>query len=1064
MVEKEKAKDINLKVEKKTFKWLDEETQKKWEEFVNEMKQAEKKDKKGEIQEKVSVFTKSSKECLKIVKNTIAKEFTTIDDKKIQTYIDVKNAFEEDMQALNISDPGITEIIQEIGKWIDLKQIDTGNFPKARLEELQAFAQEKEIPMSKLDTKIVNIKTIESTNQKKTAEDILASNRNETTATEFFETSQKDNFEATMNYLIDTEHILENTDLLAFISTNSTLKNNVDNFVALTKTYLWAEKVKSLKIGKASDKFWSKFPAGTLLIQYDATTDKEKYATRWTNEYLQKLIAQKAIPNKPEGGYDISGFHSVDRTNTEKWIYAFNDDNGNFWAFERFIAEKGKDWSYMTNNLPQIIDQINKYDIVKSITYEEDSEWKYIKEKDKYNLATTDELASNTQKYTQNKETRSGLTETEIRNWYANVLTDYMMTHSDLMSVYITHLTVENINILWGDKETRTKNYHRLFFSDVEKNILRPEIDNLLNKLKPEEKKALLLQLADVKNLIADIDKKTIGETIEQTFDNLLDALGPMLFSILKFLGIGKRWFLIMFPSLKDKIDSIYKEEYGLSKEKIAAINGIVEAKDSSGDIFIFSADEIKDGINTVVFDNGKDIQKQFNKKQKTYIDLIMWDAKHYKEININVFAKWLDTYNNITFKKDTTKYKKIEDVINKKTDKEKDITDKNTTTESIDSIEDPDLFKKIMETILNSDDTRARIAKANEEIKTPITTDTDSWKYNDQWLVKGQDTDRYLISSEQSIARYLTAGLFSDKDLSYVMTENKLHNWGYITETPLTPPVTIETDTKPEEAKSTLTFKDEFAPGWVVNTAGAKKMIHEVIDMDKTPATKIKITRKNWTTIVNWELKTDYNDATDKNFSKWITYVDDKWKRVKTYDGDKIEAVGETAEVTINTKRESINTEIKKVKPEEQTIAELKDKNTYQEQLGQLSNLFTDKKTYDNLISEISQPTLNALAKDNMSHLKNMFTFWNLQKTAKNKTYTDILWENITTEQLKDIDTTKQTFTIKEAKDKKIIIEVKKNSTDNSNIAKEWTITLSKDASEKLTTKREETKVVAVK
>jgi hypothetical protein len=46
----------------------------------------------------------------------------------------------------------------------------------------------------------------------------------------------------------------------------------------------------------------------------------------------------------------------------------------------------------------------------------------------------------------------------------------------------------------------------------------------------------------------------------------------------------------------------------------------------------------------------------------------------------------------------------------------------------------------------------------------------------NEQGLEQ-KDYERYSIQTEQDIVRYLTASLFSDKDLSYVMTENELHN-----------------------------------------------------------------------------------------------------------------------------------------------------------------------------------------------------------------------------------------------------------------------------------------------
>ena len=127
-----------------------------------------------------------------------------------------------------------------------------------------------------------------------------------------------------------------------------------------------------------------------------------------------------------------------------------------------------------------------------------------------------------------------------------------------------------------------------------------------------------------------------------------------------------------------------------------------------------------------------------------------------------------------------------------------------------------------------------------------------------------------------------------------------------------------------------------------------------------------------------------------------------------------------------------------------------LDDKNIYEIGVKKVSNLFTEEKTYDSLISETSIVTLGAMVKDNMSDIKNMYTYWWLKQSKDDKdvTYgTDkiVFDKNITSK----IDLTKQTYTATTTTDKWITITIKEGSVNK------WTITLSKDANNKLTTTR---------
>jgi len=63
------------------------------------------------------------------------------------------------------------------------------------------------------------------------------------------------------------------------------------------------------------------------------------------------------------------------------------------------------------------------------------------------------------------------------------------------------------------------------------------------------------------------------------------------------------------------------------------------------------------------------------------------------------------------------------------------------------------------------------------------------------------KDYERYAIQSNQDIVRYLTASLFSDKDLAYVMTENALHNGM---------PIPTNTETTIEEPTEVLSFNTD--------------------------------------------------------------------------------------------------------------------------------------------------------------------------------------------------------------------------------------------------------------
>ncbi|MEI6775186.1 MAG: hypothetical protein WCL18_10895 [bacterium] len=63
----------------------------------------------------------------------------------MQTYIEAKKAFDEDIKTLSINKPDITAILSDIQNFIDLKQIENNptyadNFDKSRLMSLIPLA------------------------------------------------------------------------------------------------------------------------------------------------------------------------------------------------------------------------------------------------------------------------------------------------------------------------------------------------------------------------------------------------------------------------------------------------------------------------------------------------------------------------------------------------------------------------------------------------------------------------------------------------------------------------------------------------------------------------------------------------------------------------------------------------------------------------------------------------------------------------------------------------------------------------------------------------------------
>lgn len=812
--------------------------------------------------EKVTeVFNEKGNVVLKSIQENVTSNLDTInrDDTQNEKAISINSALD-----------AFTKDINEYSKkW------DTTKFQN----ELTIIDDIKKSITDKKNEKEIDAKKKEKEAKKKEiVTNVLAQPRTSETADKFFEAGKKEDFEAVMEYFI-SNGIGNSTDLLTYSNTdNPTLKNQVENFVNGVKAYLWKD-AKTIKIGKAGDtfwwnkEFWSKFPKGTLLILYDDTDvakegkewGKEKYVTRGTDEYVQKIISEKAIPEiKDEKGiitgYDISAFKNVNRTSKENGIEAFNDNNGNFWSFKRFMEQKMKDdLDYFGNNMPQIIEQI--LDIsTKQYLYEKDENGEYTYDENT-NIYTKikegTQIETNTKKY-KKTEITSGLEIMALKNGYANALTDFVVANpsianSKTMENYCKHLTENRLDLLWKDMKTRDDNYDKLIKSWNETGFRKT--------LKPEEQKRLIALQATINNIKP---PKSAAEALSQGLDQLIDTFGPMLFNVLKFFGIGKTTLLKRFKGMEKKINEIYKKEYGLSKDEIDAVTSLSEAIDADGK-------ELEKWGKGLVLVTAEQIKSAFDGTKTTYIGKLIAKKDYYKHINVDILKTALETYN-----KNEDKQLNINDIITNEKDKK---TDKEIITE-IKKVDKDDVFRKLLEIILDTENTRSNIASANSEIQAPSEKVPGRNEHNMEiWANK--DAERYQIRSLKDIARYLTASLYTTKDLAYTLTENGLHNQKILT-------IPDSGKTKTETKKKNIAFKKEredFDTDGKLSEKWNKKTIDQVIDVANSPD-NLQIIR-GATTI----------NIKKKNTGNVLTYVDENndKERVKIFLWDQIKEISKT-------------------------------------------------------------------------------------------------------------------------------------------------------------------------
>lgn len=624
-------------------------------------------------------------------------------------------------------------------------------------------------------------------------------------------------------------------------------------------------KIGNVKIGKAkqpnedekSDAFAdSRFSTNERIISYDTYTRTENKDTNgkitsytWAKETpptptklvrgddrkMEETIAEQyQIMDFIDDGNFATIHYKDDTTETKKWLNAF-DDRGSFIKFDEFL--KTKDTAYMSKNISTIIEAL---------------------------LAYKPQCVDNKP--------------TEYKNGHAKALSDYMSTCTDtgIILTYLKYMTPNNFNLLGVDKPNRVANYNNVLFQDPKNNIMRPEVEKAINSIPLAEKEKILNNIAWVKNAITEKKSMSVGETINEGFNGLLDAFGPMLFGILKMFGIGKTTLYKRFPSAKEKIDTEFKKNYSLEKEAFDAINNIANAEDYKDPLDRTYKDSQKPN-DPIKYPTGKYLKTQID--VDTYINTLATNSKY---INVGVLNACVQMYNKT---KNTSI--NINDIVTIETTKidgkeVKTITGIKNQKNNIEGKES-DMFTEVMTNYLKSDTPWDNIATANKNINIPHREDDKTISKNPEGQIinaQGLDIDsaqNYLITTKKQLVKYLTASLFSDKDLEYIMTENDLKGEKI---DPPPPPSTIEQ----------LNIDTKYIVDWKLGNITDKVAIHNIFIWDnKNRPEKIKINNtiavKQEVTVENWTTKTrTYLPENEK------TSILNKRVRIKNWDT--IEAV----------------------------------------------------------------------------------------------------------------------------------------------------------------------------
>lgn len=551
---------------------------------------------------------------------------------------------------------------------------------------------------------------------KSKAEETLNKNRTPETAKKFFETTDEQTFNGTFDEIskIKTEWIEKYED------PDKEKENKVTNFTELIKKYAKDETISniSLKTAAESDPV---YPIWTRVITFD-TIIKWEEATKDKPGIPDKTISkdilfgsQDQMQAKKAEKFDISQVNLSMKNPLTQF-----DGKGNYRSLEKYIITNPNEFN---NNFKNIVDAIATY-------------------------------TNETNETTDKGEDLNGL-----KNWYATVLTNYMISDksANMMDTYLTYLTPTNISYLWVDKDTQVKNFNNLVSSNKFKTI----------KLKDDVKQNML----DLRFAIEKTDQKSFQEKMKWWFKELLGSFWGAILDIIELFW-GK-WalksfcskFSIDYDKYFNDLETMYDDTYALNnpQKKILkdAYDDTKEKEKRSNGTDNDISDNIsysKSGI-TSYYTNKFSDQENFKLLDPTLVELAMKEKK-IGNSNVIITEKWsngkiekrINENENLT---DSDRKKIVNYIING------DTTDNKGKPEIRNKVKTAGEAITQTNSVYNSDLTK-EVEKPSDKLKNEQSEAINSKKI--KWFHSATDIGIYF-------GAYLMKG---SKDLKYTISQTK--------------------------------------------------------------------------------------------------------------------------------------------------------------------------------------------------------------------------------------------------------------------------------------------------
>lgn len=574
------------------------------------------------------------------------------------------------------------------------------------------------------------------------------------------------------------------------------------------------------------------------------TLEKESTNTKWEKEKIEKIITRWSQEHMQEMRSKSSEARILIDNTSRDWNFNNFDNKWNYMTFKKYIETHP---DYITNNnLQKIINGIKEYK-------------------------------------PQEKTADAHETLNDLKNGYANVLTNYITTHPELMPAYITYLRPENVTMLGVDTETQNANLRKITSSE---------------KFKTSEKtNENITNIQSLTEVINGQPKGKLEATMNKGIDAVIKIFGKdFVMGILEsFWG---KWFLKKFcwrfkldyEKTFASIDKMYKDKYELTPEQ----KGILK---TNYDMF---KGKDKDWENNIKWVDGNNVKFSKTKIEDEYSKTFI-NKENFKHLDpnlvLNTFNKLKITNNGYVFK-NNDQYE--------------------INTEKLEKEQGSEIFKNIYTQITKSNNIRDNVQDAGNIVsRTNSIYNTDS-KDTLERETATNNRKKQWINDAGDIALYYGAFLMKwSENIAYVRTENPVVWEENRVDEDAKNKADIETKKTTEEAKA-KTEKEaknitDNTDSKYIDSTGLLNKEADKISLDKV-ITNADITKA---TIILWD-KNILNGSKEKNKPRDIEKKDgkriftDTKIKVNIKEWDKVIPIVEEAKKTAETPTTAAKKEVK--------------------------------------------------------------------------------------------------------------------------------------------------------